>query len=312
MYKIILITFSVIVTTTLTVFSQSLIVSISNDKYGVPYDWGSAIALFDAKTNEFRVVYKNNDLVFYVTRLKAAPSGLFIGAIGHERDRKGKPDEKSSLIIIDTNGNIVSIIDDAVLFDWAPSGDKIVFGTGIFWTDAGYPKAKRLWIYDIKSTNNEDIGVASAWNLAWAKFDSLIYIAEKGCIYKIDYRDHSKLKTPYRDLYFSPDGKYYYKANREGGGFYLYETMSNRDITPPYINKEENRVNHWISKNELVVGDGINDNKIINLATGKVKKTFSGRMIDYDAKTAELIVYKDKKVFMELVSSKVEKIKIVE
>ncbi len=298
-----------IVSTALLVFSQPVIVTPANNKYGVPYNWGSAIAMYDVKTNEFRVIYKNNDLVFFGNRLKVSPSGLLIGAIGYERDRKGKVDVKSMLIVIDTNGNILSRVDDAVIFDWAPTSDKIVYGTGILYTDTGYPKANRLWIYVIKSANKEDIGVSSAWNLSWATFDSLIYIHEKGGIFKIDPSTQLKIKTQYWDLNFSPDGKYYYIPNREGGGFYLFETKSNHEIALPDINKKENRINYWLGKDELVVGDGIRDNRIINIVTGESKKAFSGRLIGYFPETSDFYVYKDKRFFKELADSKIEKFK---
>jgi len=299
-----------IVSTALLVFSQPVIVTPANNKYGVPYNRGNAITRFETMTNEFKVIYKNNDLVFFGNRLKASPLGLLIGAIGYERDRKGKVDEKSLLIIIDTNGNILSRVNDAVIFDWAPTSDKIVYGTGIFLTDAGYPKAKRLWIYDIKSANKVDIGEASATNLSWAIFDSLIYIHEKGGIFKIDPSTQLKIKTQYWDLIFSPDVKYYYIPNSEGGGFYLFETKSNAEIALPDINKKENRINYWLGKkDELVVGDGIRDNRIMNVRTGATIKSFSGKMIGYNPEMSEMYVYKDKRFFKELADSKIEKFK---
>ncbi len=291
-------------------FTQKIIVSTFGENFS-----GRSIYIYSVENDEKKAIYStDHGYVFTDNNIKLSPANNLIAAIARSVDFIHNDANEidyidHKLFLISLKGVLVRTIPNVQRYAWSSDGKNLVCILGKDIEGFGF-KADSLIV--INTTNWEKNIInskVSYQDVTWAKFDSLIYATDYINVYKIDNRSGTIKETPLKGIYFSSDGKYYYKPNYEGSGFQLFEALSNEEVTPTTINKEVVNFYQWFDKNELVIGDITHEKKIIDVSTGEVKKTFSGNMIGYDARTSEIIVYKDKKVFKDLSESKIEKIR---
>ncbi|MBA4313585.1 MAG: hypothetical protein C0417_13250 [Chlorobiaceae bacterium] len=291
-------------------FAQKIIVSTFGNNFS-----GVTIYKYDIETKEKKAVYTTDqNHVFIDHKIKLSPDGFYIAAILHDiefyKDINQAFYQKDDLLILKLDGTICAKMSEVQLFDWSKDTHKIVYVTGLRYEGKPFTKADRLWILDLKTGRKRDLGKCNEIDIHWAQFDGMIYTTDLTKVYQYNPEKGYRKITPYKAIYFSPYGEYSYQPNYEGTGFKLFETISNRDITPNNIKKENVNFYRWIGKDELVAGDVTLEKYIIDVQTGRTKNIFTGNMIGYNDKTSEIYVHKDKKVFKELPDSKIEKIKI--
>jgi WD40 repeat protein len=297
------------------VLSQVVIVAPSSSKHGAPWSMGQGIAKYDNKTNSFDKIYESKELSFHESNLKVSPTGKLIAGIGtvvgNRLDAQGASFDRFALVVIDANGRLVSKIDGVALFDWSPRNDRLVYATGIRYSDKDAPSTNHLWSLDLEINRKVDLGKSSALAISWVAFDGSVYAKEPQGVFKIDANSGKRDKTNYRDIHFSQDGKYYFAPSLDPKYFRVFERATNRNITPNSIRDlPSTTFAHWAPNGRsLIIGDGTFDKKILDVESGMTISSFTGKIIGYDRNTLEIITRKDKRVFRELQETRVEKLK---
>jgi hypothetical protein len=141
------------------------------------------------------------------------------------------------LTIYDKNGHSVDSVMDVFAYVWDNKGSRIAFTTCDF-SYAEYIESHPtgLWILNIGT--GKPIKIANhAENLFWAKHDGCLYYTaytSKGdSVYKWNPTDNSIEVTNHKDVYFSPDGKYYlslYKEDDWGKPIQLYDSNTDKRL----------------------------------------------------------------------------------
>lgn len=297
------------------VLSQGLIVVPGNEKHGTPWNVGNIISKFNASNDSFVEIYRDSQLDFWEENIKVSPNGRLIGAVGmmkgHYLDKNFASYTRFSLVLFDSTGKLQKRIVDVPLFDWSPSGDSIVYVTGKTYSDKEYPSTDRLWLLDLQTGKTVDLGTTMHYTrgIVWTKFDGQIYVHEGG-VYRINPTTKVKQLTGYRDINFSPDGKYYFVTNPEPQYFRIYERETNKDVTPAFIHGMfVTNFSKWLSDSKgLVIGDVSFEKKIYDVETKTIRTTFQGNILGYNPQTNEIYVHKDKRYFKGIPASKVYKI----
>jgi hypothetical protein len=294
-------------------FAQKIITSTFGDNFR-----GRTIYIYDVESGIKKAIYSTDqNHVFADHNVKLSLSNNLVAAIARSIDYVhgeiyGRDYIDHTLLLISLKGVLVRTIPNVQRYAWSPDGKKLVCILGKEIEGFGFA-ADSLIIVSINKWEKRIISPKVGYqDIYWAEFDSMLYATDYFNVHKINPENGSIVKVNFKGIYFSSIGEYYYQPNYEGGGFKLFESKSNLEITPPVIKKEHVNFYQWISNDEIVIGDVISEKKIIVVSTGKIMKTFTGQMIGYDPKTSEIYVHKDKKVFKALPSSKIEKIKIAD
>lgn len=133
--------------------------------------------------------------------------------------------ENQKLMLITAEGQFIQAIDRVRRYVWSPDGAKIAYITGNYTEDYPGFRTTGTWIMDFASDTAQKI-CETGYEVEWARFDGNVYIDtydDRGVL-KYDPRSSKLEPTPYKGIYFSDDGKYYYAFNREGSDFRLYST----------------------------------------------------------------------------------------
>ncbi|MFH2049638.1 MAG: hypothetical protein ABIJ12_09345 [bacterium] len=133
------------------------------------------------------------------------------------------------LVILDDMGKLVSQIDkDIKKYVWSPDGNEIAFLTfNPCDPDYQYKCPTGVWAFDIATSNMKKI-CDRATEINWAQFDSAVYLYNLGVVTRWDPITEKLDTTEFKDIYFSPDGKYYLRLWKdEGKPIQLYNTITN-------------------------------------------------------------------------------------
>lgn len=302
-------------------FAQNIVVIPYDEKEKSTFTWGSTLVKYNIQKNSTERVYESTELKFWDNKIKISPRGNLIGTIAtinrNFLKEKSSDYQRFSFLVLDSIGKLIIRLDDAVLFDWAPEGNRAVYVTGIRYSDKDLPSTDHIWMIDLRNMEKIDLGSTDAVDIVWTEFDGKIYLDESRGIMRIDSTTHKKELTEFKGLNFSTDGRYYYTVGMLPNEFKIFERETNKDITPSGLVKSiltsnlDWNFSRWLpQQNKIIIGDKMYDKKIINVATGSIEKTITGNMIGYNKITSEIIVLKVKKLFKDLPESKVEKIKI--
>lgn len=214
-----------------------------------------------------------------------------------------------NLVILESTGKVLTRVEQVLHFAWSPSGDSVAFIRGYDYGGMEL-KTKGVWLLDLSNSFKQiKVSDEKASDISWASHNGKIYTRWKD-IYEIDLLKRTTRKTNLKGMFFSPDGKHYFRPNYEGTGFQLFETESNIEITPKGMDKERVNFYLWLSNSNLIVGDVTFEKRIIEAQTGRILRSLDGYVLDYEKKKQELIVYKDKRDFKSLAQSTFEQIKV--
>jgi WD40 repeat protein len=219
------------------------------------------------------------------------------------------------LLVFDEKGTLVKSIDDAPIFAWSPDGSQIIYATGKTFSDKDFPSTDRLWLFKLKTQEKEDLGSQTGYtrNIVWASFDSMVYIRANSGVLQIDPKTREEKTMKYWDVNFSPNGKYYYSWGPDLEQIHVFETKSNRDITPSEVNSLITKnYARWVpSGDALIVGDIMFEKKIFDVKTGTVKQILEeGKVLGFDLNKSEFIIHKFKSTLKGPSSSRIEKIQM--
>ena len=148
-------------------------------------------------------------------------------------------------------------------------------------------------------------------DISWASFDSMIYTTDYNYVSRINPETFNRTAVPYKGIFFSPDGKYYFAANYEGNGFGVYERVTNKNVSPPkYEGNPMVNFHSWMPEGSvLVVGDMFRAKEVIDISTKNIEKRIEGELIGYDNMSKEFLVLKHKRYFPKAPGRKIEKVK---
>ncbi len=286
------------------------------------------------KTASDKFIYSTNDesRILYVydaknqisTRLYEAPSGFRIDSYGQspagkqialletngEHMRKGDLGYAiKNLVIINQNGKVLKRIKNVLEYSWSPAGNSIAFIRGLDYGGMEL-KPEGIWLLSLSNLNTEDkLSDVKASDIQWARHNNKIYVKWKE-VYELDPREKTSTKTDFQGIFFSEDGKYYFRPNYEGTGFKLFDTGSNKEIALKSIDNKKVNFYRWIKDSHLIVGDITFEKRVLSAKRGDSLSSFSGKVIGFNPKTSEIYVHKDKKAFRGLAKSSIERMKL--
>lgn len=135
---------------------------------------------------------------------------------------------KNNLIILDRNGNLLYTFEEDIRkVAWSPGSDKLACIAGTYHEGGFGFTPTGVWVYDINTGEKKKIA-ERARQIRWAEFDNNIYFKK----YRYNPETDKIDTTNFKDIYFSPNGKYYFvPSNPEAETeFQLYETATNKEI----------------------------------------------------------------------------------
>jgi len=170
---------------------------------------------------------------FYFDKISLSPDGKLIAAIAISKkffsDKNGYPYQKHKLVLLNLKSEIIMVIPDVQVFSWSPDSSKLAYIAGIDYEGFAFTPSG-LWILDVKSKDIRKLDPIGGYDIYWASFDNHIYATDFRLVYKYDPKTGEKTETTYKGIYFSPDGKFYFKKGYEGKSS-LHLTTTNEDIT---------------------------------------------------------------------------------
>jgi len=272
---------------------------------------GSTLFLYDGHIA--REVFRDSMMVFLNYYLSTSADGRFFAAIASTPSRY---DEQGSwfvprhLLVFSNDGKLNRTIPRVQRYAWSPDGNRIACVTGTRYEGFGF-RADKLIVINTANWSQRVLEEGIAYqDIFWAAFDSMIYTTDYQHVYRINPRTGKVEKTTYKGIYFSPDGKYYFGANYEGGGFAVYERQTNKNVTPegfegnPAVN-----FHCWLPEGStLVFGDVFREKQVYDVATRTIRKKILGQLLGYNNETKEFIVLKHHRYFPEVPDKKVERI----
>jgi len=274
--------------------------------------WGSE--LFVCIGDSCRKVLEQRDKAFFNHEITTSPDGEYFGAIGRSRgfivDRNGQSYVDHQLMMFADNGRLLHELPGIQRYSWSPNGQSIVCITGTDFEGFGF-KADELIVVDMATWRQTVLESGTTYqDVFWAGFDSMIYATDHTRVFRIDPLNAKKAVTKYAGIYFSPDGRYYFSANYEGGTFSIFDRLTNRDITPmEYKGSPAVNFHRWLPQGStLIFGDTFRDKQIFDVAAKTVRKKISGQILSYDDRRKEFIVLKEHRFFPEVPDKKVERI----
>lgn len=228
-----------------------------------------------------------------------SPDSSSISFIEPVRYVDGKMEYKSTLRVIGFDGIERHTVPGVRRYRWSPDSQSIVYLTGPYAENGQGFKSAGTYIYDLASKTSKQIA-PWGYEAMWAPFDGAIYIwysgAEGKDVLRFDPATGALTDTPYRDIFFSPDGVYFYRPSREGTGFELRLTETNENVITrwPFLAIRYERIypRGWIDDTTLVIPRSSGD-YVFNLNEGVPRQAY-GEVIGYTAdKKAVYAVTKD-------------------
>ncbi len=171
---------------------------------------------------------------FYLQTLSVSPNDSLIAVVRTKRgeisiEKKGyEVLPKNNLIILDRNGNLLYTFEEDIRkVAWSPGSDKLACIAGTYHEGGFGFTPTGVWVYDINTGEKKKIA-ERARQIRWAEFDNNIYFKK----YRYNPETDKIDTTNFKDIYFSPNGKYYFvPSNPEAETeFQLYETATNKEI----------------------------------------------------------------------------------
>lgn len=178
-----------------------------------------------------------------LSRVIAAPRGALIGVLevygegntSSERatstnlqyDRNGELVEAyrkidSRLVILDVNGAIIHSVAGVYRFAWDSQGEHIAFVSGTYSEDGLGFQSTGTWLLEVSTRQAMKI-FSGGVDVQWAKWDGNVYIEtgedqsdQASTVMRFDPRSRELSTTRRKGIYFSPDGRYYFRAGGEG------------------------------------------------------------------------------------------------
>ena len=187
---------------------------------------------------------------------------------------------KYVLQIIDTLGRTMIEVSDVFGFEWFPGKDMIAYVSGVTSEDneIGGFGPTGVWILNLTNMKKEKISDNGYW-VSLNKNSSKIYIDTDQ---EVDSYDLTTKKVHVTNLLgnrFSPNGKYYFREVDVYRPIVIYNTKTNIPVALQIDSTGQFAM--WLKDKEqtLIVGDYDKDKKIIDVATGKVFGTISGKIL---------------------------------
>ena len=163
-------------------------------------------------------------------KVSVSPSGKLVAATFFRRfSYEGK------LVVFSDDGRqLIELTNVMPTFAWSPDGNCLAYATGNV-SDIGIVSTG-TWLYDMRSGKSRRV-LADGAGLSWARYDHNLYIlrslTQVPKVVKYDVTTGDVVDTPFRDIRFSPDGKFYvYAPVEEEARLYMRET--NSDITEEF------------------------------------------------------------------------------
>lgn len=186
-----------------------------------------SVYVLNAETGEKREIYHSLDVVGEIVM---SLGGTYVA--GTEWSTESR---EQSLFVITPEGDVVLKVTGVYRFSWAPDGESIAYIVGNY-TEGGLGfTPSSIWIYQMKEAVARKLPCLGH-DLCWAEHDSNLYIwsiePSKGdCVYQYSLNDGQAIESTHKGINFSPDGKYYYAPQYEGGPFRLFLTATDVEIT---------------------------------------------------------------------------------
>ena len=147
------------------------------------------------------------------------------------------PDEtmdNQELHIVDLLGMPVFTRENVITFSWCPADNAIAYITGKPFSRGGDEVSRRVFLHDLQK-NSEEVIAQGVESVHWAQYDGQIYLRyspSMSTVYNVDTR--STTSCPYHDVFFSPDGRYYFTLP-ESPPSRIYLRATNTDITEEFL-----------------------------------------------------------------------------
>lgn len=217
-----------------------------------------------------------------------SPDSTSISFVEPVRYVDGKMEYESTLRVIGFDGIERHTVPGARRHRWSPDSRNIVYLTGPYAENGQGFKSTGTYIYDLASKESRQIA-PWGYDATWTAFDGAIYIRYSGAegkdVLRYDPATDALTDTPYRDIFFSPDGLYYYRPSREGTGFELRLTATSENVITrwPFLAIRYERIypRGWIDNTTLAIPRSSGD-FVFNLNEG-VPRQARGEVIGYTA-----------------------------
>ncbi len=203
----------------------------------------SIISVVDPVTGTAREVYRvQRD---YGRDLKVAPSGrlaaLLEGTSGIDEGLRWIRLPRNRLVVITAEGRVVAEFEEDVReYVWCCGGDLIAAITGSYREGGVGFTTDRVLLLNPETKSITELDTPEyLYGVRWAAFDSSLYfmgppLPGQSKVLRYHVPSGTVSGTPYRDIRFSPSGRYYLHSDSDGDGdWHLYERESNREISLP-------------------------------------------------------------------------------
>ena len=182
----------------------------------------SFIYLKKVDSRNFEIFNQNNEKKgdikssYYIRNIEISPAGNHISYIKvHPYIKPADLEVPNSFKILSSSGKDLHTLNENVRkYVWSNSGNHIAFITGKYYEGGiGYSPEKVI-IYDVNNNTKEVVKEKiGAYEIAWSPDDSKLFIKIKyqSAVLEFNMSDKTLSSTEFKDIYFSPDGKYYYQ-----------------------------------------------------------------------------------------------------
>ena len=199
-------------------------------------DKGFELSYYEANTNTQRSLFKGKriygDLQTSEHTVPAiSPQQKYVAFLTDDPD-KAKDDQE--LHIVDLHGAPVFARDSVYTFSWCPTDNAIAYITGKPFHRFGDAASRHVFLRDLQK-NTEEIIAEGVESVHWAQYDGQIYLRyspSKSTVYNMDTR--STAPCPYPDVFFSPDGRYYFTLPGDSPSR-IYLRATNTDVTEDFF-----------------------------------------------------------------------------
>ncbi len=236
-----------------------------------------------------------------VAVLESNPEHMRMGDIGYAL---------KTLIVMDTSASVLAKVSGVLEYTWSPSGDSIAFTRG---RDYGAMHLKFMGIGLVSLANpSSEVSVCTcaAFRINWPRHDGQIYFSSVDGISVIELPTKKIKGTNLKGMFFSSDGRYYVDPGYEGTGFQVYETETNREVTPVPCRNNDINFFLWVDGTRLIAGDITFDKFLIDISSGRVEQKFDGHVIGGIVDSSALYVWKSRKAFKYLNESTIERVSL--
>lgn len=188
-----------------------------------------------------------------IKNVSVSPKGKYIAFIDCPKDVKTS--NKNSLKIYSSEGELLHFINDDVRkYSWNANDENIALISGANYEGGIGFSPENVIIYNLGKKSKESLGGMmkeyGAYDVAWSPDNSKLYIKtlKKYSVFQYDISTKTLVLTNFNDIYFSPDGKYYYqKRNFEiNKDFAVFNATTNEKIK---LDSTISRLNN-LNKNE--------------------------------------------------------------